>query len=214
MTAHGVRRPIGTRTAPRRKRTVRRKRHIHLTANGNELPLVLPIERVIVILHGDKRSKSVVPCRKLHIVELIPVHRRRPERTHLARPDKPIERLHGLFDGRGCVKTVNDIQIKIIRPEPPERALDLACDRLFFEVSLVEVNLGGNDHFVSGNVFLQRPAEIFFTRPRRIGIGGIKKVDSEPERMADDRLASLGIERPCVHFTCRIAEAHAPKAQA
>ena len=116
--AERIRRPVGPRRPARGKRTVGRERHVHLLADGDQLPFVLAVEGVVVILHGDKWRKSVVPRGELHVVKLVAVHGGCAQRAHLARPDKPVQRRHRLLDGRGGVKAVDDIQVEVVRAQP------------------------------------------------------------------------------------------------
>lgn len=63
----------------------------HLLTNGNQFPLVLPIEQVVVVLHGLKLRPAVVTGGKLHIVELITVHGGGTQRTHLTDFDQIVQ---------------------------------------------------------------------------------------------------------------------------
>ena len=54
-----------------RQRAVGHQGNAHLPADGDQFPLILAVQQVVVVLHGGERSPTVVPGRQLHIVELI-----------------------------------------------------------------------------------------------------------------------------------------------
>ena len=76
----------------------------------------------------------------------------------------------------------------------------------------IEVDLGGDDHLVTGDVPLQRPAQVLLTGAGRIAIGGVEEVDSQGEGVADDGFGGVLVHCPVVHGA-RFAEAHAAYAE-
>lgn len=132
-----------------------------MLAEGDQLPLILPVEQIIVVLHGRERRPAVVAGSKLHIVELIPIHSRSAQRADLAGLDEVVQGLHRLLDGRIVIVAVDDVQIQIVGAEPPQRAVDLAMDGLAGEPPRVEIDLGRDDHFIAGDVLFERLAEVF-----------------------------------------------------
>ena len=119
-----------------------------------------------MVLHGNKWRPAVVPRCKLHVEELIAVHCGSAQRTYFSRPYKAVQRLHRLLDGRVCVIAVDDVQVQIVCAQPLQRAVDLAQDGLPGEVPLVEVDLGGEDDLVAGDVAADGAAQVFFAGTR------------------------------------------------
>src|SRR5699024_6936981 len=122
------------------------QRDAHLAADGDQLPLVLPVKEVVVVFHGREGGPAVVAGGELHVVELVAVHGRGAQGPHLARPDQVVEGLHGLLDGGVVVKAVDDVQVQVIGAQPPESAVDLPQDGLAGKAAGVEVDLGGDHH--------------------------------------------------------------------
>jgi len=61
---------------------------------------------------------------------------------------------------------VDDVQVQIVCAQPLQRAVDLAQDGLPGEVPLVEVDLGGEDDLVAGDVAADGAAQVFFAGTR------------------------------------------------
>ena len=76
----------------------------------------------------------------------------------------------------------------------------------------IEIDLGGNDHLVPGDVLFQCPPQIFLAGSGRVAVGGIKKVDAQRKCVFDHFLCFCFIQRPVVHGSC-LAEAHTADTQ-
>ena len=199
---------------PRRQRTVGDQAHVHLPANGDQFPLVLAVQQVVVVFHGFKSSPAMVAGAELQIVELIAIHGRRAQRAHLADPDEAVEGFHGFFNGRGIIEAVDDVQIDVVGAKTPERAVDFAKDRLAGEMALVKINLCRQHDLIALSQLFQRAGKVCFAGAERVGVGRIEKVDVQIERAPDDGFACVGVERPVEHFLRTIAKAHAADANA
>ena len=112
--AQGVRRPGPPGEVSRRQGAVGHQAHAHLFADGDQLPLVLPVEQVIVVLHGLEPGPAVVPGDELHVVKLIAIHGRGSQGPDLARLHQVVQGLHGLLHGGVIVKAVDDVQVQIV----------------------------------------------------------------------------------------------------
>ena len=74
--------------------------HAALHAVRDHLPLLLPVDQVVVVLHGDERRPAVPLGGQLQFDELPREHRRGAQVEDLARPHDVVERLHRLLDRR------------------------------------------------------------------------------------------------------------------
>ena len=115
---------------PRRQRTVGDQAHVHLPANGDQFPLVLAVQQVVVVFHSLKSREAVVARRELHIIELVSEHRGSAERTDLSRLHEPVQNFHRLLHRSVIIKAVDDIEVKIVGSEPFQRAVDLSRYRV------------------------------------------------------------------------------------
>ena len=212
--AHGVRFPVRAGASACGKGAVRGQSHVHLPAYGYEFAFVLAVKRIVVVLHGGKRRPAVVACGELHIVELVSVHRGSAQRAHFARFDQLVQGFHRFFDGSAVVETVDNVKVEIIRAQTPESAFYFAFYRLCGKRAFIEVHFRRQNHFVARDVALYRSAQIFFACAGGIAVRRIEKVDSQIKRVSDNRFALVGVESPCVHLACGVAEAHAPQTQA
>ncbi len=75
---------------------------------------------------------------------------------------------------------------------------------------MVEVDLGGQNNLVAGDVF-KRPAQVFFAGPVGVDVGGVKEVNSGVEGVVDDAIARLFIQGLGVGGA--VAKAHAAQAE-
>ena len=208
LTAKRIRIPLRAGQMSGCQRAVWHERYIHLPADRDQFPLILPIQQIVVILHGNERCPSMISGHHLHIVKLIAVHGRCPDRTDLPGYHQIIQRFHGLLDGRFIVKAMDDIQVQIIRAQTFQRSLDLPVDGTGRKPARIKVDLGGDDHPISCNVLFERPTQIFLTGPFRVAIGRIKEIDAQIQRMPDDVFRLLFIQCPFVH-RAGSAKAHA-----
>ena len=162
----------------RRQRTVRHQGHAHLFADGDQLPLILAVEQVVVVLHGREGGPAVVPGRQLHIVKLVAVHGRSAQRTDFASFDQPVQGFHGLLNGGVVVEAVDDVQVQIICTQTLQGAVNFPVDGLAGEPSRVEVDLGRNDHLVTGHRLFEGAAQILLAGAGRVAVGRIKEIDA------------------------------------
>lgn len=209
--AQGIGVPGGTGQMPCRQRAVGRQGNAHLPADGNQLALILAIEQVIMILHRLKPRPAMVARAQLHIVKLIAVHGGRTQRAHLARLDQLVQRLHGFLDRRFIIETVDDIKVKIIHPQPLQAAVDFPVNGLWGQSVRIEIDLGGDDHPVAGDMLFQRFAQVFLAGACGIAVGRIEKVNTQIKGVPDHGFGSAFIQRPIVHRS-GLAEAHAAHA--
>ena len=173
--------------------------------------LVLPVKQVVMVLHGAERGPAVVSSDFLHILKLAGVHGRGAQRSHLAGLDQIVERFHGLLDWRFIVEPVDDIEVQVVGAQSPERSIDLAMDGLGRKPSLIEVDLGGDDHPVAACMLSKRLSQIFLTGPSRVAVGCIKEGDAQVQCVRNDRVGPFLIQCPVVHGAW-LAEAHASHA--
>ena len=199
--AQAVARPGGTGQVTGGQRAVRHQRNAHLTADGDQFPLVLAVEQVIVVLHDREGGPAVVPGGELHIVELVAVHGRRAQRPHLAGFHQVVQGLHRLLDGGVVVEAVDDVEVEVVGAEAAQGAVDLPHNGRPGQPPGVEVDLGGDDHLVPGYVLFQGAAEVFLAGARRVAVGGVEEVDAEVEGVTDD-LFALGLVRGALLSVC------------
>ena len=164
-----------------------------------------------MVLHGAERGPAVVSSDFLHILKLAGVHGRGAQRSHLAGLDQIVERFHGLLDWRFIVEPVDDIEVQVVGAQSPERSIDLAMDGLGRKPSLIEVDLGGDDHPVAACMLSKRLSQIFLTGPSRVAVGCIKEGDAQVQCVRNDRVGPFLIQCPVMHGAW-FAEAHAPHA--
>ncbi|MNP35425.1 hypothetical protein D3C76_1287560 [compost metagenome] len=128
-----------------------------------------------------------------------------------------MQSFHCFFNRRIVVPAVNLVQIHIVSPETLQAIIDLTQDSLAGKPRAVrslmhtEMNLRRNDDLVSIRVILQSPTYDFLTRPRRIYVGCIEKVDAEIKSFFDDWTAPFLVENPWMRPTARITKTHAAK---
>ena len=114
-----------------------------------------------MIFHYGKWCPVIVPGCKLHIVELISVHSGSTQSAYFFRllPDHGVLPcfLYGCF----IIKSVDDIQIQIIRSQTFQASVDFPHDGFSGKTARVKINLGRDHNVISGNVIFQRTAKIF-----------------------------------------------------
>lgn len=131
-----------------------------------------------MILHSRKLCPSMIPCSKLHIIELISIHSRGANSTYFSRYHQIIQSLHCLFDGRIIVKTVDNIQIQIVCAKPFQAAVNFPVDSFRRKSSGIKINFGSDNHFISCNIFPECISKIFFAGSFRISVCSIKEINS------------------------------------
>ena len=164
-----------------------------------------------MVLHGAERGPAVVSSDFLHILKLAGVHGRGAQRSHLAGLDQIVERFHGLLDWRFIVEPVDDIEVQVVGAQSPERSIDLAMDGLGRKPSLIEVDLGGDDHPVAACMLAKRLSQVLFAGSVRVAVRCIEEGDAQIQCVRNDRVGPFLIQCPVVHGA-RFAEAHASHA--
>ena len=119
-----------------------------MLARGHHFPLLLPVQRVMLVLHRDERRQAFVDrvfcqCQQLrgsdygrtvrltlHQLELV-----RPATAHADIPDLPtlhdiMQRLHRLLDGRVIVEAVALEDVDVVQLQALQRILDRREDAL------------------------------------------------------------------------------------
>ena len=114
-----------------------------------------------MIFHYGKWCPVIVPGCKLHIVELISVHSGSTQSAYFSGFYQIMECFHGFLYGCFIIKSVDDIQIQIIRSQTFQASVDFPHDGFSGKTARVKINLGRDHNFISGNVIFQRTAKIF-----------------------------------------------------
>ena len=151
-----------------------------------------------MVLHGLKLRPSVVTGGELHIVKLIPIHSRGPQRPHLSGFYQLVQCLHGFLNRSFIVKAVDDVQIQVIRTQSFQRSVNLPADSRGRQPAGVKIDLRGNDHLITVNVLFQRPAQIFLAGSSRVTVGRIKEIDTQRKRVFYNFSGRRFIQSPVV----------------
>ena len=198
-----------------RQRRIRNAGDAVLLTYGDKFAFILPVHQVVVVLHGGKKSPAIPLGANLHVMELIAVHGRCADGTHLSGFHQRIQRLHGLLDGRTVVKAVNLIQVQIICTQATERSVNLAENGLAGKLALIEKHLGGNHNFVTGNAdILQRTSKILFAGPERIDVGGVEEIDTQVDGVCHHSLSVFRAQGPLMKIFRGFSVGHAAYADA
>ena len=162
-------------------------------AQRQHLPLLLAVEEVVVVLHGDELRPAVLCRHVLRLAELPGPHRRRTEIAHLPCTDDVVERLHRLLDRCHRVPAMDLIEVDVVGAEPRQALVDLAEDRLAGQSGTVgsfvhaPMHLGGQHDLVPIGEVAKRPAHDLLARSRRIDVRGIEEVHAEFDGRPDER---------------------------
>ena len=203
--------PGGTCQMAGGQRAVGHERDTRLFAEGDQVLLVLPVEQVVMVLHGAEGGPTVVLGDFLHVLKLAGVHGRGAQRSHLAGLDQIVERFHGLLDWRFIVEPVDDIEVQVVGAQPLERPLDLPMDGLGRKSPLIEIDLGCNDHPVAACMLSKRLSQVLLTGSSGVAVGRIEEGDAQIECVRNDRVSPLLVQCSVMHGAW-FAEAHAPHA--
>ncbi|CAM5631126.1 hypothetical protein SVIOM74S_09544 [Streptomyces violarus] len=97
---------------------------------AEHLPFLFTHEEVVLVLHGHEPRPPVQISGVLQLGELPGQHRGGADVAHLARLDDVVEGLHRLLGGRLVVKSVDLVEVHVVRTEPGQGRVDLLHDRL------------------------------------------------------------------------------------
>lgn len=102
---------------------------------------------------------------------------------------------------------MDNIEVKIVRSQPLQTAVNLPVDGLPGETAGIEIDLGRDHGFLPADILFQRTAQIFLAGSGRITVCGIEKVDAKVKGVLHHFLGSRFVQRPVVHGSC-LAETH------
>ncbi len=100
-----------------RKETYRNQPHPRIITEPIHLPLLLPIQQAIMILHADELRPPSLLRHELQARKLRRPHAARPDIPHLAAAHQVVQRLHRLLGGRMRVEAVDLQEVDIRRVE-------------------------------------------------------------------------------------------------
>ena len=186
--------------------------------SGQHLPLLLAVEQVVVVLHGDEAGPAVQVGDVLGLGELPGVHRGGAEVAGLAGPDHVVQRLHRLLDRRVVVPAVDLVEVDVVDAEPGQRGVDLAHDRDPGQPGPVgpgshpAVHLGRDDHLVARRHLLQQPTGDLLAGAAGVDVGGVEDGDPRLQRGPHDRAGGVLVHHPRVAAASGVAPALACRA--
>lgn len=108
-----------------------------VVAVGDHLVLLLAVDQVVVVLHGDELVPAVALGDVLELLELPRRHARGPDVADLAGLDDVVQRPHDLLPGHGAVESV-DLQHVDVRPQPGDALVHRVNNVFPAEADLVE----------------------------------------------------------------------------
>ena len=129
--------------------------HALVEAERDHLALLLAVDEVVVVLHGDEIRPAVRLCRVLRLGELPREHAAGPYVTRLARPDHVVQGAHGLLNRGPGVPTMDLVQVDVVHVQPTQRRVDTREDVLAAQPTAVlagrhrHEHLGGDHRLVS-----------------------------------------------------------------
>ena len=127
--------------------------------------------------------------RHLQVVQLVGVHGGGTQGPYAAVAHEAVQGLHGLLHGGGVVETVDDVQVEVVGAQALERARDLPLNGLGTQVTLIEVDLGGQHHVLARDAEVpQGLPDVLLAGAVGVDVGGVDKGDAELERAGDDGL--------------------------
>jgi len=112
-------------------------------------PLLLTVQQTVMVLHAHKLCPPILLGRSLVQSELPCPHGGSTNVAHLSRLDNVVERLHGLFERRGLVTTVDLQEINVICLQALQTCVDGVENGATAETTLVDVVLCVGDHCVT-----------------------------------------------------------------
>ncbi|CAM5663911.1 hypothetical protein SVIOM74S_09899 [Streptomyces violarus] len=186
-------------------------------AQGQHLALLLAVEEVVVVLHGDEAGPTVQPGGVLGLGELPGVHRTRPDVTDLAGLDDVVQGLHRLLDRGMRVEAVDLVEVDVVGAEPGEALVELAEDGLAGQSAAVgpgahpAVHLRREHDLVTAGEVAQGPADDLLAGAVGVDVRRVEEVDPRLDRLPDQRARGLLVEGPLVPAPVRQAVGHAPQ---
>jgi hypothetical protein len=106
------------------QRTIRQDADALVEAEGDHLPLLLPVDQVVPVLHGHEPGPADRAGGVLCLGEPPGGHGRSPDVPGLARPHHVLQRGHGLLGRAPAVPAVDLVEIDVIGTEPGQRGVD------------------------------------------------------------------------------------------
>ena len=101
-----------------------------VTAERQHLPLLLPVDQIVEILHRDELGQAHLLRRRQIFGELPGMHGGGADIPGLARLHHVMQRLDGFLDGGGMVEAVDLVEIDILHAQPAQGIVDRMHDVL------------------------------------------------------------------------------------
>ena len=196
-----VTRPV-PRQHPARQGAPRNAPHPLVEAERNHLALLLAVDQVVVVLHGDEPGPAVRLGGVLRLGELPGEHAAGPDVARLAGAHDVVQRLHRLLDGRPGIPAVDLIEVHVLHLEVLERRVDARQDVLATEAAAVftradrHEHLGGDDGFVPRQVLGHQLPGRHLAGAAGIGIRGVEEGDAALDGRPHDRLRCILVNDP------------------
>src|ERR1700674_3260813 len=184
-----------------------------LAAERQHLPLLLAIDQVVVVLHGDEAGPTMPVGEIERLGELPGVHARGAEVAGLACPHHVMERFQRLLDRRRGVPAMDLVEVDVVGAEAAQRAVDGVEDVFARQPAVIRTlahrkeDLGGDDHLVALGEVAERPPQHLLAGAARVHVGGVEEVHAHLERPADERPALLFRQHPVAPLAAAIAHA-------
>ena len=210
----GARQPAAGQRAPRHDGNALRG------AQWQHLALLLAMQQVVVVLHGDEARPAMPVGQIQRLRELPREHGRRADVARLARLHHIVQRFQRDLDRRVAVPAMDLVEVDVVHAQPPQAGVNARHDRLTRQAARVqplaqrEENLGGDDHFVAVGEVADGAAQDFLAVAVGIGVGGVEEVDAQLQRALDKWTRLLFRQRPGVGTAIGIAIGHAAQADA
>ncbi len=148
-------------------------------------------------------------------MELITIHGRCADGTHLSGFHQRVKRFHRFLDGRTIIKAVDLVKVQIVGSKAPERSVNLAQNGLAGKLPLIEKHLGGNHYFVTGSAdILKRPPQVLFAGPEGIDVGRVEEVDAQVDSVCHHSLRVFRPQGPLMKIFRGFSVGHAAYADA
>ena len=156
------------------------------------LLLLLAVDEVVHVLHGDELGPAAALGDHVHLQELPGVHGAGADVEHLAGSHEVVQRLHLLLHGSVVVEAVRDVEVDVVGAEALERGVDLAEERLAVDALGVGavvhgvVALGGDDRIVAHAHLGDDLAEDLLGGAEAVVVCRVEEVDALVPGVADD----------------------------
>src|SRR5262249_46516715 len=162
-------------------------------AERNHFTFFFPVNKVVVVLHGDKTGEAVTFRRVKHLGKLPCVHGRGADVTCFPGFDHISQRVERFFNGSFVIEAMNLVEVIIIGPQAAQTGVNSMQDVLARKPFLIGAMTHGKESFGGDHQVLARGSEIFegatqdfLTLTQRIHVSGIEKIDSQFERLLDE----------------------------